>query len=141
MAAGQFYKGKNLRIRVEGSTVFHATTCALSITSDMEEQSTKDTKGKIVNPGDYGGTLSTDCLLADKEAGAVDVVDWADLLQYQLDGTLLSWEFSTGVAGDKIVSGSMYINQSDVNAENGTTANGSFAFTTTGDITVATVEA
>lgn len=136
MAAGQFYKGKNLRIRLNGSTLFHSTTCTLSVAKDMEEQSTKDTNGKIISPGDYGGTLSMESLLADKETGATEVVDWADILQYELDGTLLDWEFSTGVSGDKIVSGKMYVNQSDMTAENGTTATGSYSFTTTGDITI-----
>lgn len=139
MAAGKFYKGKNLRIRVEGNTLFHATSCSLSIDTEMETQSTKDTQGKVVSPGDYEGTLSTDCLLADKETGAVEVVDWSDLLQYQIDKTLLTWEFSTGVVGDKIISGSMYINNSSLTSENGATASGSFAFTIDQGITIATV--
>lgn len=141
MAAGQFYKGKNLRIRVEGSTVFHATTCNLTITKEIESLSTKDTNGKIVIPGDYEGSLSTDCLVADKETAAVDVVDWTDLMQFLLDGTKLTWDFSTGVVGDKIISGAMYINESNVTAENGTTSTGSFSFTTDGDITITTVMA
>lgn len=139
MAAGKFYKGKNLRIRIEGETLFHSTTCGLSVAKDMEDQSTKDTNGKIVIPGDYAGTLSMESLMADKEDGSTSVADWADLLQYELDGTELSWEFSTGEVGDKIVSGKMYVNNTDLTAPNGETASASFAFTTNGDILISTI--
>lgn len=139
MAAGQFYKGKNLRFRFEGKTLFHATSCSLSIASDSDEIATKDTDGKVFIPGSYSGTLSTDNLLADKETGATTAIDSFDLLEYQLNNTLVTWEFSTGVAGDRLVSGSAYLTSSEMTAEESGIASGSFSFNTTGDITISTV--
>ncbi len=139
MAAGQFYRGKNLRLKFGGKTLFHATSCSLSVSSDTEEIATKDTAGKVVIPGSYGGTLSTDALLADKENGSTTTVDAFDLLQFQLDKTEITWEFSTGVVGDRIISGTTYLTQTDFSAEEAGIATGSFSFITTGDITLATV--
>lgn len=139
MAAGQFYKGKNLRFKFEGKTLFHATSCGLSIASDVDEIATKDTNGKVLIPGSYSGSLKTDVLLADKESGATTVVDAFDLLQYQLGNTLITWEFTTGTTGDKIISGSTYLTQSDLTANESGISSGSFSFVTTGDITIATV--
>jgi len=139
MAAGQFYKGKNLRLRFEGKTLFHSTNCSLSIASDVDDIATKDTNGKVIIPGSYSGTLSIECLVADKEGGAVDVVDPFDLIQYQLDKTELDWEFSNAVIGDKVISGKLYVTQSDLNAAEAGIADGSFSFTTNGDITIAVI--
>lgn len=136
MAAGQFYKGKNLRFKLEDSVLFHATSCALSIQSDVEEVATKDTNGKVFIPGSYSGTLSMENLLADKDGSQVDQ---SDLIGYQLNNTEVSWEFTTGVSGDIIISGTCYLTQTDLNAEEAGIASGSFSFQTTGDITLATV--
>lgn len=139
MASGQFYKGKNLRLKFDGKTLFHATSCSLSVTSDTEEIATKDTAGKVVIPGAYGGTLSTEALLADKENGSTTVVDAFDLLQFQLDKTEITWEFSTGVSGDRIISGTTYLTQTDLSAEESGISTGSFSFITTGDIVLAVI--
>jgi len=139
MAAGQFYRGKNLRFTLDGDTLFHATSCSLSIASDVDEIATKDTNGKVFIPGSYSGTLSMENLLADIEGGATNVIDQAALLGYQLNNTLVTWEFTTGVTGDIVISGSCYMTQSDLNAEEAGIASGSFSFQTTGDIVVGTV--
>jgi len=139
MAAGEFYKGKNLRISLEGKTLFHATSCSLSIQSDTDEIATKDTNGKVLIPGSYSGSLSMDNLLADIDAGNLTQVDQATLLGYQLANTEISWEFSTGVSGDMIISGTGYLTGSDLSAETEGISTGSFSIQTTGDITVSTV--
>lgn len=136
MAAGQFYKGKNLRFTLGGAVLFHATSCGLSIQSDVDEVATKDTNGKVIIPGAYSGTLSMENLLADKDGTQVDQ---ADLLGYQLNNTEVAWEFTTGVSGDIVISGNCYLVQSDLTAETDGIATGSWSFQTNGDITIATV--
>ncbi len=59
MAAGDFIKGKNLRLKVEGKTVFHATECTWSTSRELEDIATKDTNGKRRVLGDYDFTCST----------------------------------------------------------------------------------
>lgn len=139
MAAGQFYQGKNLRISLEGNTLFHATSATLSIQSDVDEVATKDTSGKVLIPGSYSGSISLDNLLADIEVGAVNQVDHSTLLGYQLAKTEITWEFTTGVSGDLLVSGTGYLVGSDLTAETEGIGTGSFSIQTTGDITVTTV--
>lgn len=139
MAAGEFYRGRNMRISLEGLTLFHATSCTLSIQSDVDEVATKDTSGKVLIPGSYSGSISMDNLLADIDVGNVTQVDQATLLGYQLNQTEISWEFTTGVSGDLLISGTGYLVGSDLSAETEGIGTGSFSIQTTGDITVGTV--
>lgn len=140
MAQGEFYKGKNLRLKFEGKTLYHATSCGLSIATDSDEIATKDTAGKVFIPGAYSGSLSTDCLIADKKtADAATKADAFDLIALQLANTEVDWEFTTGVSGDRIMSGKAYFTQTDITAEEAGIASGSFSLVTTGDIVIATV--
>lgn len=140
MAEGKFYKGKDLRLKFEGKTLYHATSCSLSVSTDSDEIATKDTDGKVFIPGSYGGSLSTDCLVADKlTAEAATVSDAFDLLALQLAGTEITWEFTNGVSGDRIISGNAFFTQCDITAEEAGISSGSFSLTTTGDITIALV--
>lgn len=140
MAQGKFYKGKNLRLKFEGKTLYHATSCGLSISTDSDEIATKDTSGKVFIPGSYSGSLTTDCLVADKltaEAGTVS--DAFDLMVLQLNNTEVSWEFTNGVVGDRIMSGTAFFTQADITAEEAGISSGSFSLSTTGDIVLGVV--
>jgi len=141
MAAGQFYKGKNLRLKFEGKVLYHATSCGLSIATDSDEIATKDTLGKVFIPGSYSGSLTTDCLIADKLAGVPGEAfnDAFDLMVLQLNATEVDWEFTNDVVGDRILSGKAYFVNSDITAEEAGIASGSFTLTTTGDITIGLV--
>ena len=135
MAAGTIYRGENLRIKINDDRVYHATSCSLSITSNTEELSSKDIAGTEISMGNYSGTLTTDVLMADKPATPVDYTDPGELIDLQLNKTLVDWEFTTGVTGDIILSGKAYVTQSDLTAENNQAATGSFTFLVSGDIT------
>jgi hypothetical protein len=139
MAAEKIYKGKEMRLRFGEKTLYHATSCQLTVSSKTTEVATKDTNGDIVTPDGYTATLSTDSLWADKANGTTTQIDPIDLLQEQLDETLLTFEFTTGVVGDKIVSGSCYVTSTDLGAEVGSNATAAFQFTVSGDITAALV--
>ena len=123
MAAGDIYRGKNLRILVGGKPIFHATSCSMSVTSSTDEVETKDTQGTIVTPGNISYTLSTDTLVAESpestdatpEATHVDVFT---LLELQQSKTILQFQFvnvgldgMTAVSGTKVISGEVYINR------------------------------
>lgn len=145
MAAGQTYRGKHLRIIVDGKPLYHATSCSLDVTTNMDEVETKDTDGNIVTPGNYNFTLSTDGLVAEGPAGGTHV-DTFDLLQLQLDGTSLAFEFAnvgtsgdTPEAGTKLISGNMYVNSTGISSDTPATATGSHSFTGNGNLTITTV--
>ena len=133
---GQIYKGKEVRLRLGDKTLYHSTTCQLTVASKTQEIATKDTNGDIVIPDGYGSTLSMDSLWADKENGTTTQLDPADLLQNQLDETLLTFEMRTGADGDRVISGSCYVTNSDFGAEVGSMATAAFQFTVSGDIEV-----
>lgn len=137
--ANNFIKGKDLRLSFGGKTLWHASTCTLSISTDFEEIATKDTQGKEQTPGDYAWTVSTENMVADKPVGDTTHVDVHDLIGFQLANTPITVEFTTGVTGAKIYSGTVYVQQADLTAANGSTVTGSFSFVGAGDITVETV--
>lgn len=140
MAAGQIFDGKNVRFKFANQTLFHATSCQLTVSSETQEYATKDTNGKIVGIDSYSGTLSTDGLWSMQEtANTATQVDAAELLQHQLDKTLLAFEFTNGVSGDTLISGNCYVTNTDLGAEVGNKATASFQFIVSGDITVGAV--
>lgn len=138
MAAGQIYKGKNVRFSFEGKTLFHATTCSVSVSTTLESIATKDTNGTISIPGNYEWTLSTSALVADKPTSSTQT-DFMDLLELQLAGTEIDVEFTTGTTGDFILSGKAYIESSSINAETGNSVSGDFSFKGNGDLTKSVV--
>lgn len=141
MAASTIYNGKEMRLKFDDKTLYHATNCQLTVSSKTQELATKDTNGDIVSVDGYTASLSTDALWADKPLASSTQVDPADLLALQLAGTLGTFEFTTGVEGDRTISGSCYVTNSDFGAEVGNKATASFQFTVSGDITVGVVPA
>lgn len=136
MAAGTIFKGKDLRIKAGDKTLYHATNCQLTVASTTEEIATKDTNGTITTPDGYTSSLSTDSLWADKPDGSTTQLDPLDLLQHQLDEDLLTFEFSSGVVGERAISGNIYVTNTDLAAEVGSSATASFQFTVSGDISI-----
>lgn len=134
MAAGQIYKGKNVRFSFEGKTLFHATSCSVSISTTLESIATKDTLGSMSVPGNYEWTMSTSALVADKPTSSSQT-DFMDLVGLQLAGTEIDVEFTTGTTGDFILSGKVYIESSSISAEVGNSVTGDFSFKGNGDLT------
>lgn len=140
MAAGQAYKGKNLRISVDGETVFHSTECSFNSSMSLEEIATKDTDGNLVVSGNYTWGVATNMLVADKAALSTQE-DFASLLNKHKAGTQVAIEFTTGVTGDIIISGNAYIESINFAAPTSGFATGDASFKGSGDYTVGTVPA
>ncbi|SFO04757.1 Phage tail tube protein [Paenimyroides ummariense] len=138
MAAGDPIKGKNLRLKVEGKTVYHATECSWSTTKDFEEFASKDTVGKRSIPGDYEFSASTAALIVEKAAGATQS-DIYDLLELYKSDTLVEIEFTTDIAGTKVISGNYYIQACDISANNTGVATANCSFRGDGDFSIETV--
>lgn len=140
MAVGQPYKGKNLRIRVDGETVFHATECSFNSSIQLEEIATKDTQGSLVVSGNYTWGLSTNMLAADKAAMSTQE-DFVSLLNKHKAGTQVAVEFTTDVAGDILISGNAFIESVNVSAPTAGFATAECSMKGSGDYTVAVVPA
>jgi len=134
MAAGQIYRGKNVRFSFEGKTLFHATSCALSVSTTLESIATKDTNGTKSVPGNYDWSITTSALVADKPTSSTQT-DFMELLSMQLAGTAIDIEFTTGETGDFLLSGTVYIESSNITAEVGNSVSGDFSFKGDGDLT------
>lgn len=136
MAAGEIYKGKNLRLSYDGKTLFHATSCTLSVSTEIESIATKDTDGNMKVAGNYDWTVGTNALFADKETGSTDHVSFSELMKLQLLGQEIDVEFTTGETGDVIISGKAFIESCSISAEVSGSANGDFSFSGNGDLTI-----
>ncbi|MDM1408055.1 hypothetical protein [Myroides sp. DF42-4-2] len=134
MASEKFYKGKKVRISLGGKTLYHATSCKVDISTELEEIATKDTDGKISVPDGYSWSASTEALVADKPANSTQA-DAMDLIDYQLAGTELDFEFTTSVTGDFVLKGKVLVSQASVDASTGSAVKGSFSFVGQGDLT------
>lgn len=130
--ASTIYKGKNLRFSFDGKTLYHATSCKLSLSTKLEAIATKDTDGTVSTPSNYEWSLSADALVAN-ETGATQH-DFMDIVDLQLAGALIAVEFTTGEVGDFILAGSVYVESSDITAEVGNSVTGSFSFKGSGDL-------
>lgn len=135
MSAGNFYKGKFLRLSYGGKTLFHATSCGLSISTKLDTIASKDTDGEVNTDSGYSWSLSTDCLVADKPVGSTQI-DFMDIIDIQIGSSnLIDVEFTTNVAGDFVYSGQVRVASSDLKADLEGIATGSASFTGTGNLT------
>lgn len=135
MAAGQIYKGKNVRLSYGGKTLYHTTSCKLDISTSLEEIATKDTDGTVQTPGNYSWNLSAETLMADIPSASTTQIAGDDLIDFQLAGTELDVEFSTNEIGSWMYVGKVYIESASVDATVGQSVTGSFAFKGNGNLT------
>lgn len=140
MAAGDIIKGKNLRIKLDGETVYHATECSFSTTMELEGIATKDTNGNKQTPGNYEWSLSTNALVANKATASTQNDTLSILTQYQT-GALIPVEFTTDVEGDIMITGNCYIASCNITAPTSGSATYDVALTGDGDFTVVAVPA
>jgi hypothetical protein len=136
MAAGQIYQGKAVRLSFDGKTLYHATSCSLSISTSLEEIATKDTDGTISVPGNYSWSVTTNALVADKPNSSTTSVDYYDLSQLQLAGTPVEIEFTDGATGSLKYAGQVYIESNNMNMEVGTSGSSDFSFKGNGTLTL-----
>lgn len=130
MPAGDIIKGKDLRIKVGGETVYHATECSFSTTRELESLATKDTTGNISTVGNYEWSLSTSALVAN-QAAASSQNDTKILMDAYTAGNTVAVEFATETTGDIIITGNCYL--SSVNITAPVNGNATFDVTLTGD--------
>ena len=135
------FQGKNVRISVEGKTIYHATSCKVSASLNLEEVATKDTDGSVNSPGNYTWSASTDALLATLPSGDITHKTGDEILDYLLAKTELDFEFSTNENGQWKYIGKVYVNQADIDATVGQSVTGSFGFTGNGNLTKETISA
>jgi hypothetical protein len=138
MAAGQAYKGKNLRIKIDGDTIFHATECSFNSSMSLEEIATKDTNGNLVVTGNYTWGVATNMLIADKAAGSTQE-DFVSLLNKHKDGEIVQISFTTDAIGDVLITGYGYIESINFAAPTSGFATGDASFKGNGDYVVTTV--
>jgi hypothetical protein len=137
--SGKIYKGKNVRFSFEGKTLYHATSCSLSVSTTLEELATKDTQGTISVPGNYSWSISANALVADKPAGSTTQDGFMDIMALQLASTPIDIEFTDGEVGSWKLAGTVYVESANISAEVGNSVTGDFSFKGTGDLVKTTI--
>lgn len=122
------YAGKNLRVRMDGKTVFHATECSFTTSRNMESIASKDTNGEQVTPGNYSWGISTNFLVANIPAGSTTQVGTKQILDTYTDGTEVEIAFTTNIIGDVIITGNAFIEGLNLSAGTNGVATGDCSF-------------
>jgi len=131
--AGNTYAGKNLRIRVDGKTIFHATECSFTTSRNMESIASKDTNGEQVTPGNYTWGVSTNFLVANKPDASTTQIGTKEILDTYQAGSEVEVQFTTDIAGDVIVTGNTFIEGLNMTAGTNGVATGDASFKGNGD--------
>lgn len=139
--ADKIYKGKNVRLILDGKKIFHATECGISISVTLESIATKDTDGKVVVPSNYEWSASLSALVAEQDPVTLTHHSFNDVVAKTLAMTECDFQYTTKETGDFIYSGKVYINQADITASSENSASGTFAFTGNGNLTLGEVPA
>ena len=133
--AGNTYAGKNLRIRVAGKTIFHATECTFTTSRNMESIASKDTNGEQVTPGNYTWGVSTNFLVANKPAASTTQMGTKEVMDLYKNGTQVEVQFSTKIIGDVIIKGQTFIEGMNMSSGTNGAATGDCSFKGNGDFT------
>lgn len=136
--ASTMYKGKNLRIKLDGGVIYHATDCNFSSDIEIEKIATKDTNGNLKITGAYDWNLSSSGVVANKPSGGAQE-DFKSLLDKHKSGAEVDIEFTTGDVGDVIISGVGFIKSIQVKAPEKGFATSDVTIEGSGDYTVALV--
>lgn len=131
--AGNTYAGKNLRVRVDGKTVFHATECSFTTSRNMESIASKDTNGEQVTPGNYTWGVSTNFLVANKPTGSTTQIGTKEILDTYQAGTEVEVQFTTEIVGDVIITGQSFIESLNMSSPTNGVATGDASFKGNGD--------
>lgn len=140
MAAGQTYKGKNLRIFIDDETIFHSTECSFATSRNFDGVASKDTNGTIQSPGNYEWSISGNQLISDVAALSTQE-DTASLLAKFQNADEVQVKFTTNIVGDIIISGSMFIQSFNMSAPTNGIATGDFSLVGNGDFIPSVVPA
>jgi hypothetical protein len=136
--------GHNLRVYVGAVGVGHADSCSISYDVDTKELSDKDVDPGSVAPsataltlGKKRATLTASGFVYESVDGtALATGGYRTLLGNLHAGTLITWKYTTGVAGDTSISGSGYVTKFSSNADDGSEAKYSIEIKSSGTITV-----
>jgi len=131
--AGNTYAGKNLRIRVDGKTIFHATECSFTTSRNMDGIASKDTNGEQVSPGTLTWGVSTNYLVANKPDASTTQIGLKEILDTYVAGAQVQVQFTTSVAGDVIITGDTFIEGINLTAGVNGVATGDASFKGNGD--------
>lgn len=131
------YNGSELRIFLDDNTVYHATSCAISISRGTKERATKDTDGVEVSLDKLTWSATGDGLaVAALPTGVTGAENTEDLFDKLVAGTLVPVKFSlgtsNGVSGDTYYTGNAYVTSLDITSAVDEDATASFTLTGTG---------
>ncbi len=139
------YNGSELRLFLDDKKVFHATSCAISISRGTKERATKDTDGIEVSLDKLTWSATGDGLMvAALGSGITDAHNFEALFDKIVSGDQVEVKFSlgsAGVTGDTLYSGVGFITALDPSAGVDEDATASFTITGNGGISKSVISA
>ena len=99
-------KGKDLIIKIDNKTIYHAISHEIQISSEFEEWETKDSNGKQNEFSGISGTASANGIMCISETSDTETFDSAALLDAQLAGQKVTL---TAMIGDEPYTGDAWI--------------------------------
>lgn len=129
-----FYQGTAMRLKIGTKEIFHEVDCEISASTEFKEVASKDTAFKIVTPGSQTYTISCNTSLLDNDGTTQeDLKGLADIWKAKTSHAVT---FTTGVTGDVIFSGTVYVETFTASAANEEFATASYTLKGTGDLTI-----
>lgn len=101
--------GKNLRISVEGKTLYHATDCSFDSSVSIAAVATKDIEGEVGLPDVISWSLSTNALVTNAPVGSTTTQGTKSILDFHVGKVEVDVEFTTHVEGDFIITGKAWV--------------------------------
>jgi predicted secreted protein len=134
------YDGSLLRLKIDGSTVYHSTEASISMSRDFKERSTKDTEGTEIAPGIKSWSASCSALgVQELPAGVTTALAFEQLFDKYDADTVLDVEFSLDATGTTFYKGTCFIESLELNAPNEEDATASISLRGSGIVEKATV--
>lgn len=113
------YDGSLLRLKIDGSTVYHSTEASISMSRDFKERATKDTEGTELSPGIKSWSASCSALgVQELPSGVTGALAFEALFDKYDADTALDVEFSLDATGTTFYKGKCYIESLELNAPN-----------------------
>jgi predicted secreted protein len=144
MPTSGVFNGTSLVVLIGSEVVAHATSCSLSFSVDLPETTDKQSAGWVEHLGGAKSwTLTTDGLATVDPAATASYYTTSELMTAIAARTAVQVKFTTVsgttlVPGDRIWSGSAFIESMDITADMESPVTYSVSFTGTGELTQAT---
>lgn len=137
MATSGKFLGTQVSAYIGNKKVFNARSMDFSLDTDMIDVSDNESSFKAFLAGDHSAKFNIEGNLAQQASVTSTYVSFEDLLDYQINRTLISFHLITGTTGDLKFIANGYISNTQMTAPHGDVVTFTAAIQLTGTIQIA----